>query len=237
MMRKVLKYTDLWLKMAAIFLWEDQDLKKLEELWELYEESWDGIFAFLLYTKSDKDLCKYVEENLQDIHNMSGDNVLVFLLDKRDLITRKEGEVSKFVDRLGNEAEKKGIDVPIPFSLKNSNFDHHITTVYTIAEKLDIEMKSIPCLVLFYKFESEEVGVYEILKPHERGYTPEEEQFRNIFGFASECCRNTTNKKEMFDCMKRRVIVQRIGMTVKRALTLILPYAAKAALGAIGGRI
>ncbi len=77
--------------MAAIYFAPWDSLENIESLVEDFEEIAKGtypIYSFLLYTEAHTNIHEYMKLNIMNLHEMSGEDCLIFLLDRPELSDR-----------------------------------------------------------------------------------------------------------------------------------------------------
>ena len=68
-------------KKAAVIVDPVIDLHRLREFWSRIDESWDGLYALLLYTQKNREIRRYVRKSVRIIDDLSGRDVFVLIFD------------------------------------------------------------------------------------------------------------------------------------------------------------
>lgn len=138
----------------------------LVEYWYEYEDS-PAIFAFILYSPADRVLSKYfaTPEYWDDLHYLSGDNALIFIIEKPPL--------ERFADIYGDRGYYKyGAEDRVTFN----QFE-----IYEIARLFNIKPDQIPCIVFFTDIEEkEEILIYKFKIEKETSFEDIRDFFRQI---------------------------------------------------------
>ncbi len=68
-------------KKAAVIVDPVLDLRRLGEFLSKIDESWEGLYALLLYTKNHREIRRYVRSSVSIIDDLSGEDVFVLIFD------------------------------------------------------------------------------------------------------------------------------------------------------------
>jgi len=122
--------------------------------WSIFEEKWKAVYAFFLYTNEDKQIAKHIREYFTDLHILSGDECLIFLIDKPP----KKWEERKEIKDYWKEFKFKtsiweGFTEVVPYDRSKS---------YEIADFFGISPKVIPCIVFFKNIDETDFLIFPL---------------------------------------------------------------------------
>jgi len=118
-----------------------QSIRSIDEVvdhWLIFKNKWEGVYAFFLYSNEDRQIIKYIREYFTDLHILSGEECLIFLIDKPP---NKREKMKDYC---------KGFTKVVPYDRSKS---------YKIADFFGISPKAIPCIVFFKNIDETELLV------------------------------------------------------------------------------
>lgn len=168
----------------------DEKFKNQIKILEL--NSW-GLFGFLFHSSLNAQFNKFYQENKNELHKMSGDNILIF-----DFNLKSEEKESK---------------MPNIKNYINSDIPKIHRTIYDVADELGIPYEDFPCLVFFYNFKNRKVGIYQ-LKDETADFKT---RFEELFTIIRDCCKKNPkrNRKKNFNCLKKNLRNKKIKKILK----------------------
>ena len=78
-------------KKVAVIVDPVIDLHRLREFWKKVDESWNGLYALLLYTQNNREIRRYVRKSVRIIDDLSGRDVFVIIFDEIFSLMRELG--------------------------------------------------------------------------------------------------------------------------------------------------
>lgn len=121
-------------------------------------ESLDGcvLFAVILYTNEDKTIALYIREHVRELHSMSGNRCIFFVIEEPSSEWRID--VRKYLGALTDKYfdtiwKRLGADSFQPFDKSRA---------YEIAERFGVKPNQLPCIVFFSRLQSQESLIVEL---------------------------------------------------------------------------
>ena len=157
-----------------------RNLEEVIEHWDIFESKWRSLYAFFLYTNEDRNIARYVREYFHELDRLSGNECLIFLIDKPPRTWEEEARTRDYWEEFTFRAIVwEGFKEVMPYDRSRA---------YEIAEFLGIRPNLIPCIVFFRNINEREILVY----PLDNSWSDERltREFRELFSAIREGCEN-----------------------------------------------
>lgn len=157
------------------------------------------LFAVILYTDEDKNLVQYIREHINDLHSMSGQSCMFFVIEKptdewnlniRKYLGALTGDYFDALwERLGTTSFK-------PFNKSNA---------YEIARHFGVKPNQLPSMVFFKNLQSKEALILELQRyvSAEQNESEYSKVFRTIFACVQDSV--TLNKSSALENFKKQI--------------------------------
>jgi len=163
-----------------------RSLEEVIEHWDIFEGRWRSLYAFFLYTNEDRNIARYVREYFRELDRLSGNECLIFLIDKPPRTWEEEARTRDYWEEFTFRTRVwEGFKEVMPYDKSRA---------YEIAEFLGIQPSLIPCIVFFRNINEREIFVYPLDNSWSDGRLTRE--FRELFSAIREGCENIGDDDE-----------------------------------------
>ena len=163
-----------------------RSLEEVRENWDIFEGKWRSLYAFFLYTNEDRNIARYIREYFHELDRLSGNGVLIFLIDKPPKTWEEEAKIRDYWREFTFRTRVwEGFKEVIPYDRSRA---------YEIAEFFGIRPRLIPCIVFFRNINEREILFY----PLDNSWFDERltNEFRELFSAVREGCENIGDDNE-----------------------------------------
>jgi len=130
------------------------------------------------------------------------------------LFTQEDENIANYVNKHFSELDNMSGRHVLIFLLEDPN-------IYKVADDLNIEYNQMPCIAFFKDIKDKELYIYKINKQEDTS-----EELRNIFTYARKCCEKHKSITKKFNCLKKKLVVKKVGKNQKVILKNSLPLSA-----------